>query len=211
VGGFDFTTQLFNVQIAGEASLRSGTSFPTLTRVDTTWDTATLGNGWYPRICLSLTKSFPFGGVADRLTANANFYYNGAGSGTNIINDPLLRTYLSELVAGTLSATQLPTTMQWLTNPTTLTTLYTPNSYSKYYAAAFCSISQFIIDPMTLTCNAIGNLQQKSFVVSTGVNYHSLNNFVFGVSLNAFLGPKNTEYTFSGNALMAQMMTGIIF
>ncbi len=212
VGGFDITSQLFNVQIAGEVSLRNGTNIPGLKKTtDSTWDTTMLGDQWFPRACLSLTKFFPLGGVADRLTLNANFYYNGSGSSANIFNDPVLGKDLAALMTGAITPQQLPPAMQWLANPSALSNLYIPNSYSKYYAAVFGSVSQFIIDPMTFSCNAIGNLQQKSFVVSTGINYHSLNNFVFGISLNAFLGPTNTEYTFSGNALMAQVTTGIIF
>ncbi|MGA3052058.1 MAG: hypothetical protein ABSE00_09085 [Chitinispirillaceae bacterium] len=213
VEGFDFTSQLFNVQIAGEASLRNASALLSLKKTDSTWDTTTLGNYWFPRLCLSLTKFFPLAGVADRLTMNTEFYYNGAGNNVNIFNDPVLGRDIQQLIAGSITP-QLASDLQampWLASATTLSNLYTPNSYSKYYAALFCSISQFLIDPMTFTCNAIGNLPQKSFVVSTGINYHSLNDFVFGVSLNAFLGPKNTEYTFSGNALMAQVTTGILF
>jgi hypothetical protein len=213
VGGFDITSQLFNVQIAGEVSLRNGSNIPGLKKTtDSTWDTTTLGNEWFPRACLSLTKFFPLGGVADRLTLNANIYYNGSGSDANIFNDPVLGKYLQALVTGTIAQQQqLPPGMQWLANRTTLSNLYIPNSYSKYYAAVYGSVSQFLIDPMTFTCDVIGNLQQKSFVVSTGINYHSLNNFVFGISLDAYLGPTNTEYTFSGSGLTAQVTTGIIF
>jgi hypothetical protein len=214
VGGVDFTSQLFNVQIAGEASLRNGSDLLSLEKIsDSVWDTTSLGNQWFPRVCLSLTKFFPLGGVADRLTINTELYYNGAGYNTNIFNDPVLAKDLQQLMAASITPQLASAPLNlppWL-NATTLSDLYTPNSYSKYYAALFGSISQFLIDPMSFTCNAIGNLQQKSFVVSTGINYHSLNDFVFGVSLNVFLGPKNTEYTFSGNALMMQVKTGVLF
>jgi hypothetical protein len=184
-----------------------------LKKAGSVWDTAALGNRWLPRLCLSLTKFFPLNGVADRLTMNAEFYYNGAGYDVNIFNDPVLGKDFAQLMAGSISQ-QLGSDLQkmpWLTDPATLSGLYEVNGYSKYYAAFFGSISQFILDGMTFSCNAIGNLQQTSFVVSTGINYQSLHNFVFGISLNAFLGPKNTEYTFTGNGLMVQLRTGVIF
>jgi hypothetical protein len=211
--GLDGTTQLFNVQIAAEASLRNGSRKITLEKKGAGWDTSTIGDKWYPRIAVNLTKFFPLAGVADRLTVSGEFYYNHIGYGTNIFNDPALGRDLQGLMTGRISSVDTNDfiKMPWLANPDIVSNLYEMHSYSKYYAALFASISRFILDDMTFSCNAIGNLNQKSFVVSAGVDYQSLHNFVFGISLNAFLGPKNTEYTFTGNGLMVQVRTGIIF
>ena len=103
VAGFDLTSQLFNVQIAAEASLRNGSDILSLKKTDSVWDTATLGDRWFPRLCLSLTKFFPLGGVADRLTMNAEFYYNGAGYDVNIFNDPVLGKDFEQLITGSIS------------------------------------------------------------------------------------------------------------
>jgi hypothetical protein len=205
VTGFDFTSQLFDIQIAGEASLRNGTDFPTVDSTLTKF--GTLGNQWIPRAALGLTKFFPLGGVADRLTMNTEFYFNGAGYTTNIFSNPIIDRYFQAAQGG--SAT-LPDASA-LSSLSSLSDLYQPNSYSKYYLAFFGSISQFVIDGMTLSTNAIGNLEQGCVIVSAGVNYQSLNDFVCGVTLNGFLGPKNTEYTFSGTGLMVQVTTGVIF
>ena len=210
VVGYDLTSQLFNVQIAAEASLRNGCDMVTLD--STLSNMTTLGNRWFPRIALGLTKFMPLAGVADRLTLSAELYYNHAGYDTNFFNNPaVIRNIHPTLPLDTAQRHADLLRMPWLADPLNFSRLYEPNSYSKYYAAIFGSISRFILDDMTFSCNAIGNLQQKCFVVSTGVDYQSLNDFVFGVSLNAFLGPKNTEYTFSGNGLMVQLRTGIIF
>jgi len=211
--GFDLTTRLFNVQIAAEASLRNGSRKITLQKINTLWDTSTIGDKWYPRIAVNLTKFFPLAGVADRLIVSGEFYYNHIGYDVNVFNDPVLGKDLQSLTTGRISlidTTDL-TRMPWLRNSNLVFGLYEMHSYSKYYAALFASISRFILDDMTFSCNAIGNLNQKSFVITTGADYQSLHNFVFGISLNAFLGRKNTEYTFTGNALMLQVRTGIIF
>jgi hypothetical protein len=209
--GFDMTTRLFTMQIAAEASLRNGSSKITLEKKGTTWDTATIGDKWYPRVAVNLTKFFPLAGVADRLTVSGEFYYNHIGYDINIFDDPALGNDLKSLMTTGRIAPGVTATMPWLGNPEIVSGLYEMHSYSKFYAAIFASISRFILDDMTFSCNAIGNLNQTSFVVSSGVDYQSLHNFVFAISLNAFLGPENTEYTFAGNGLMVQVRTGIVF
>jgi hypothetical protein len=211
--GLDGTSQLFNVQIAAEASLRNGSRKTTLKKMDTVWVTSTIGDKWYPRVAVNLTKFFPLAGVADRLTVSGEFYYNHIGYDVNVFDDPSLGSDLQNLMTGKFSSvdTNHLIMMPWLGNPDIVSSLYEMHSYSKFYAAFFASISRFILDDMTFSCNAIGNLNQKSFIVSTGLACQSLQNFVFGISFNAFLGRKNTEYTFTRNALMLQVQTGIIF
>lgn len=211
--GFDMTTQLFNVQIAGEAGLRNGSRKLTLEKADTVWDTAMVGDKWYPRAAISLTKFFPLAGVKDRLIISGEFYYNHIGYDENVFADSVLGRDLAHLMAGRFSSIDSAdwSTMPWLANPDIVSDLYEMHSYSKCYAALFASIGRFILDDMTFSCNAIGNLNQGSFVLSTGVTYRSLHNYVFGLMLNAFVGRENTEYTFYDNRLMAQIWTGVIF
>jgi hypothetical protein len=214
VFGIDGTSRLFDIQIAGEVSIRNGadmmaldTSFKNVIRLD---------NRWHPRIVLGLTKFIPLAGVPDRLTISVEGYFNQAGSDTNLFNNPTVVRYLqqssqpsdsAQLAQLKMDVMQMP----WLANPSSFLQLYEANSYSKYYAAFFASISRFILDDMTFSCNAIANLQQKCCIVSTGISYQSLHNFVLGISLNGYLGPKNTEYTFAGNGLTVQVKTGVIF
>jgi hypothetical protein len=89
--------------------------------------------------------------------------------------------------------------------------VYEPNSYSKYYASIFCSISRFIIEPMTLSCNVLGNLSQNCYVLMTGVNYAALNNFTSGVSIISAIGPEHTEFTTLYDALSVRMQMGVTF
>jgi len=162
-----------------------------------------MGNTWIPRASLNLMKFFPLGGVADRLTLSTEFYYNHAGYATNIFSggvidySRILNTLLAK--ADTKNDT------------TTVMGLYEANSYSKYYGMLSASISRFIVSDMTYSCNIISNFSQACSMLSTGIDYKSLHNFLFSFYLNAFLGNKNTEYTFSNNGLMVQIRTGIIF
>jgi hypothetical protein len=213
VFGFDMSTRVFNMQVAAEASLRNGSRKMTLKKIDSIWVTSFIGDKWYPRLAVNVTKFFPVAGIADRLIVSGELYYNHIGYDENVFADPVLGRGLDDLVAGRLFPLDSAdlSNMPWLCDPSLVSGLYEMHSYSKYYAALFASISRFILDDMTFSCNAIGNLNQKSFVISTGVSYQSLHNFVFGISLNMFLGPDNTEYTFSENGLVAQVQTGIVF
>jgi roadblock/LC7 domain-containing protein len=199
--GFDCSTQLFTVQIAGEVSMRNGEDMNTLDLNDTT--ITDMGDTWIPRASVNLMKFFPVGGVADRLTISTEFYYNHAGYAPNVFSggvidySRILNTLLAK--ANTKNDT------------TTVMGLYEANSYSKYYGMFSASLSRFIVSDMTYTCSVIGNFSQASYMLSTGIDYRSLQNFLFSFYLNAFLGKKNTEYTFSNNALMAQIRTGIVF
>ena len=195
--GYDLSSQLFNVLISGEVSLRNGKDMPTIDLKSPVLAPTNMGNTWIPRAAVNLTKFFPVSGVADRLMVSGEFYYNQAGYDTNMFNDPrmsLLQSYLTQSGSGS-PASQI----------------YEPNSYSKYYAALFTSVGQFLIDQMTLSCNLIGNLNQESFMASTGVSYQSLHDFNFGVTLNGFFGKKNTEYTFTGSGLQVQATMGMVF
>ena len=89
--------------------------------------------------------------------------------------------------------------------------IYEMNSYSRYYASLFTSISKFIISDLTYSLNAIANLNQGSAILSTGVTYTNLNSFTMGLTLNAFVGEQNTEYTYSNNALSVQATAGLSF
>jgi len=198
VFGFDFSSRLWDVLIAGEAALRNGKSIASLDLSGPLPRLSTLNNSWLPRVALNLTKLLPLAGVPDRLTISAEGYYNQAGFDTNIFNDPRVRN-LSSIMNFTSS------------NGTPLLSIYEPNSYSKYYASIFCSISQFFMDELSFSCNALGNFNQKSFVLVTGITYANLDNFNAGISVIGAVGPEHTEYTTLYDALSIRLQMGVTF
>jgi hypothetical protein len=198
--GFDISTQLFEVQISGEAALRNGRDMTTLhlTRTDTS--ITDMGDNWIPRASVNLMKFFPLNGVADRVMVSTEFYYNHAGYDPNIFS------------GGMIDYQKIISTL--LRKDNTLETvlyLYEPNSYSKYYAMFSTSISRFILNDMTFTCSAVGNLSQRCAMLSSGVSYQSLHNFILSANVNGFVGKKNTEYTFSDQGLSLQLRMGLVF
>jgi hypothetical protein len=89
--------------------------------------------------------------------------------------------------------------------------VYVPNNLSKWYAAFFGSFGRFITSDMTLAVNGIVNLNQRCATITTGLTYTGLNDFTMGLSINGFVGPENTEYTFSGDAVMVRLTAGVTF
>jgi hypothetical protein len=198
--GFDISTQLFEVQVSGEAALRNGRDMTTLhlTRTDTSM--TDMGDNWIPRASVNLMKFFPLNGVADRVMVSTEFYYNHAGYDPNIFSGGLIDY---QKIIGTL--------MRKGNTLETVLSLYEPNSYSRYYAMLSTSISRFILDAMTFSCSAVGNLNQKCVMLTGGVTYTTLHDFTLSANLNGFVGKKNTEYTFTDQGLSLQVRMGLVF
>jgi hypothetical protein len=196
--GFDISSQLFEVQISGEAALRNGKDMISLDMSDTT--ITTMSDAWIPRASINLMKFFPLNGVADRVMVSTEFYYNHAGYDPNIFSGGLIDY---QRIIGTL--------LRKGNDIETVLSLYEPNSYSKYYTMVSTSISRFILNDMTLTCSAVGNLSQRCAMLTGGVSYQSLHDFVLSANVNGFVGKKNTEYTFTDQGLSLQLRMGLLF
>jgi hypothetical protein len=201
VFGLDLSSQIFEVQIGAEAVLRNGSDMQTLDLSGTVPLITAFDDTWIPRVALNLTKLLTLGGIPDRLIVSAEGYYNHLGYDTNIFNDPRVRNLkgMTELVGFTA------------VDGTPVLSVYEPNSYSRYYASIFCSISRFIIEPMTFSFNVLGNLDQNCYVLMTGINYAALNNFTTGVSIISAVGPEHTEYTTLYDALSVRLQMGVTF
>jgi hypothetical protein len=200
--GFDISTQLFEVQISGEAALRNGRDMTTLDMSNPDSIIITdMGNTWIPRVSMNLMKFFPLNGVADRVMVSTEVYYNNAGYDTNIFKGGMV-DYQRIMRSVNLDATQ---------SFEDILSLYEPNSYSKYYGMLSTTISRFILNDMSFTCSAIGNLNQRCAMLTGGVTYTTLHDFTLSANLNGFVGKADTEYTFTDQGLALQVRMGLVF
>lgn len=156
---------------------------------------------WAPRASASVGKSFRVSGIQDRLTTVAEYYYNRPGSTDRRMPFP------DDLIASPPAGLSGDAVLAALA----ATGFYEPNSYSRHYAAVFATFNRFIRSDMTLTFNAIGNLNQRCALLSAGVSYRDINDFGLSFYVNGFAGPENTEYTFSGQAIQAQVLAEALF
>jgi len=230
VFGFDISTALAGVNIAGEVSASYGSNGLTLKEGPIAQipvmvnDTDTIAvskktlimyrkdDTWIPRAAVGLTKWFDFLDVHDRIMAIAEFYYNGAGYTTNVFADRDTG-YLYDVPVKSISEIGIPDVKTSGTKTDYLVghDLFEQNSYSQYYLVLFISISRFITSSMSLNLNAIGNLKQRCAAVSAGVTYTSLSDFSLGATIVGYIGAKNTEYTYQNNAVMVQVTAGMTF
>lgn len=126
---------------------------------------------------LSFGRSFEVFDVADRLTINLEYFYNGAGydSKNNVFAQ-------NNLVRGYFVANGL----------------YRGNYYGMHYLGFFMTYAKFILNEMTLGLNGFGNLSDKTFVFSELLTYNPLFNLTLTWQNNVFTGQPNGEYTVSG-------------
>ncbi|MFP4417204.1 MAG: DUF1302 family protein [Chitinivibrionales bacterium] len=205
VFGFDFSTGLFDFMISGEAALHRSITIYTLgdVAIDTTDEQIALDSksyDWVPRLSLGIGRYFDIGDINDRLMINFEGYFNQAG------------TDRKDLLPGGLDMRGL-TTENLLEQlpPDILPLIFRQNNLSKWYVAAFATFNRFIISDMTLTANALVNLNQKSAMVQAGVNYTTLHNLSFDLIVTGFPGPDYTEYTIAGQGMAVELRTGIRF
>jgi hypothetical protein len=198
VYGYDVSSRLLGIDINGELGLHRRYRLRTVSF--TTGDTGIEYKPWIPRACLGLSRSFQVGQIKDRLSTVLEIYYNQVGTTDKTIDLPDNPAFLAALPGGFSFADLL-----------IARGYYQPNNYSRYYAAWFGSLAKFIIPDLTLTVNAIANINQGCAILTTGVSYTNLSDFSLGFSINSFIGPDNTEYTLQRNGAQIQLTAGIAF
>lgn len=204
----DFSTRLFKVNIYGESSISYGANTPVIKVVNDTLITAKDSTTWWPRFSLTFTKSFGFLEIKDRISLTAEFYYNSMGYSSDILSDRI--SYPIRLGSYDHPAGMPPIAM---TKRDFLLArgLYEQHNHSRLYAAFFTSMGRFIHQNMTLTFNAIGNLDDRSAMVALGLQYRTLNELTLGMQTLGFLGHRNREYTFMEQGMTVQVTAGITF
>jgi len=124
---------------------------------------------------VSVGRSFEVFDVADRLTINLEYFYNGAGYNESIFaQNAFVRAYFVQ------------------------NGIYRPNFYGRHYLGLFVTYAKFILNEMTLGLNGFGNLSDKTFVYSELLTYSPLFNLTLTWQNNVFTGAPNGEYTASG-------------
>ncbi len=187
VYGIDFATHKFSTDWRGELSLSKGDNRSRLEQQNDQYVDVKNDTDWTPRMVLGFTRMFDHRDVNNRFTLTGEFYYNHAGYDDDMLGNETIRDRFLE------------------------DGYYEPNNYGKYYAALFTSYSKFIISDMTLNVNAIGNLSDSSFMVSSGLTYGVINNLSLSCTVSSYIGSKNTEYTLAGDALGIDVSASLAF
>lgn len=201
VYGADVTTRWLGLDLAAEAALHSRfRSFRPVTDAGLPRFEVSRKR-WQPRASLGAGRAFGAGGIPDRFTVNAEYYYNHPGS-----------------EAGTMPFADLlgPAAAAGITPQAALAAAaaygaYEPNSFSRHYAAVFAIWNRFIRSDLTLSCNAIANVDQGSAFAAGSLGYRDLNDFGITFTVSGSAGPEGTEYVLAGDAVMAQIIAEAAF
>ncbi len=156
---------------------------------------------WQSRMAVGLGRSFSMSGIPNRVTSVVEYYFNEPGSENRKM--PFADLMRQAELAGFSPVEALALASK--------NGAYEPNSYSRHYVAFFTSLSRFILSDMTLSFNAIGNLNQNCAMLSTTLGYRNLNNFGMTLSVNGFAGPIDREYTLSKQATQIQITAEVFF
>ncbi len=162
------------------------------------------------RASINFGRDFDFGEKANMMNITIEMFYNGDGYSENPAEDE--NTYLfSEPVS--FKKNTVTYTIPGGSMRTFLLGhgLYEPNYLSRYYAALFITIKEFITSDFTFTFNTISNIDQNSYIVSPGISYTNINNFTAGAAVNGYLGNEEGEYRASGVKYDILVNAGILF
>jgi hypothetical protein len=174
VFGVDFTAPLFwSLNLTGEASLSWGDNQD---KMNTTGVIYSIRDRLVPKIDVGLSRTFDAFDVQDRISVNAEFFYNDSG----------YDEYMFELLS-------LANRKVFFSGD------YQPGFYGKYYAALFVTVNKFIVSDMTLALSGIGNFSDMSGIVMAALSYAPVNNFTVSLQLGSYVGADNREYTISYN------------
>ncbi|OHD63189.1 MAG: hypothetical protein A2096_11195 [Spirochaetes bacterium GWF1_41_5] len=176
------------IVIAGtNAVIVSGFVIETNSSVKTNYSLFHIRNRWIPRASIGLTKTFRVGGIKDRLSFTGELFYNDGGYRHNVFKDQATRDYI-------ISRGQ-----------------YSPGRLSQWYAAGFMYFSKLGVQDLDSSLNYIINLTDKSSMASWSLLYKPVFNFDLTMTLAAFTGHLNTEYTTGGNLLSAEIIARLLF
>jgi len=200
VYGYDFSGRLLGIDVKGEASFSRGSN--TLKVVENSGIlTAEKDNADIYKASINIGRDFDLGEKTDRVNISIELFYNGDGYSDNLLKEKTSYDY--EVPSSPITGDK----KKYLFAQG----LYEPNYFSKYYAALFITVQEFIISDITLTLNGISNIQQKSYIVSSGLSYTNINDFTAGATVNGYLGDKNGEYRSSGVNYDILVTAGILF
>ena len=212
VYAYDLSSRIFRLDIVAEAAFSKGDNNYKIREENGILSKYKVDDEWVSRVCLGIGKSYDFMDVNDRISINMEFYYNQTGYTENIFADTATYAY-AESVTVTENGSPVPVTKVRGTKKDFLidSDLYDMNNISRYYSALFINVSKFIISDMSLNLNLLGNFNDSSYILTTGVSYEDINDFSVGFDIYSYIGNKNREYTFMNNEYTTQLTVGVLF
>lgn len=208
VGGYDFSTRIFGWDIVGEATVSHGSNTEKVRVVNGTLETYREDDKWIPKAAVDFGREFDGRDISKRYSLKFEFFYNGAGYSHKIFRDTSVYYFDKPVI---IEGYPEPVTAGDKISYLSANGLYEPNYLSEYYAAVFAAVNKLFISELSFSLNAIASITDASFIISAGLAYQNINDFKAGLTVNAYPGRENMEYTVLNNAADVLLTAGILF
>jgi len=181
VYGGDVSTRLMGFDIKAEGSLSYGDNRPLLKEEILSFGTVSLTNvtplpltnRWVFRFALTLSRSFDFLDVKDRITTMGEIFYNSTGK-----ENPPLFDNTTKVSQGLLYGA------------------YVPNEYNKWYAFGTLLIKRFLFPDGSLLSSLLWNIDDGSALLLFQLSYTPDSALSASISATTSVGASEKEYTY---------------
>ncbi|HUI92429.1 MAG TPA: hypothetical protein VLX68_09310 [Chitinivibrionales bacterium] len=209
--GYDISTHVLGLDVAGEMSISNGDVKPRIAMHDSLLWIDTVKNGVTPRVSLGISRFFDFMDFHDALQVEVEGFYNGGGYTENLFADTgrygIGSSFLQSAPSGFAPSQPRLTKSEYLL----ASGLYDANYHSPLYAALFVGISRFLLSDLTFNINGIMNISQVCGIVTGSIGYTTLGNLTIGAMIIGYLGKEGTEYTFPGQSIGFRLTADVRF
>ncbi len=221
VFAYDVSTRIIGFDITGELSFsEAANNYMLMASNDTLF--IDKSGGVQTKACIDVGKKFNFLDFPQNLSVTLSFFFNSSGYKENIFRDTMIYLFMPPLIAQQNMRSQMPASLQAAALQTPKYTgtkkefllgnnLYEQHNYSRFYAAVFTQVDRLYLSGLTGTFNVVTNLPQISMIFSGGLFYTTIYEFFMGLVISAYVGGKNTEYTFDNKAIGLQANIGMTF
>jgi len=220
--GLDASTGVSGFDFQGGALFLQGDLVPHAELVGGRWTLMQENEHPQVRASLGVGKGVAVGGLPDRFRLDLEGYWNSRGYASNFLTDETVRGYAKPM------AIPVPASLQPLTRllPAALLQgdtagdaatfalkngLYRANQWGRAYLAAMASLQQFPVPDMTVSVQALGNVQDGSGLATLGLSWSGMHGFFWSGTGYWFWGDPRTEFALSGTGPALDLRAGLRF
>jgi len=224
VVGLDVSRRIFGLDAQGGALWMSGDLEPRAVLRDGAWHLEKDDTRRQVKAGGGLGRSFPVGGVPDRLRIDFEGFWQSEGYAKSVLSDTTTRPFADtiwrdldpRLVEGGRSLglplpRGIPTARGDGLTFLAGNGLFHPNQVAPWYIGGMASLSDAFRSDLTVTVQALANLEDHSGLGTFGVLWESLHGFHVQPLVYVFWGDRHSEYTLDGRGFALELRSGLRF
>lgn len=224
VVGLDVSRRIFGLDAQGGALWLSGDLEPRAVLRDGAWHLEKDDTRHQVKAGAGLGRSFQVGGVPDRLRIDVEGFWQSEGYAKSVLADTTTRPFADtiwreldpRLVEGGRSLglalpRGIPTARGDGLTFLAGNGLFHPNQLAPWYVGGMASLRDAFRSDLTVTIQALTNLEDHSGLGTFGVLWESLHGFHVQPLAYVFWGDGHSEYTLDGRGFALELRSGLRF